>query len=72
MMMKVKKVMLMMTLIMKMKKDNDQTMEMGSEVVPAISLNVQQDHAHCVHLMILLMKMIMIIFMMKILMITDR
>ena len=29
---------------------DDQTMEVGGEVVPAVSLNVEQDHAHCVHL----------------------
>ena len=40
-------------MMMPMMINSHQTMEMGGEVVAAISLDVKQDHAHCVHLMII-------------------
>ena len=45
--------------------NSHQTMEMGGEVVAAISLDVKQDHANCVHLVwIVVMKVIIIMIMM--------
>ena len=52
-------------MMMPMMINSHQTMEMGGEVVAAISLDVKQDHANCVHLVwIVVMKVIIIMIMM--------
>ena len=44
----------MMMMMMTMMINSHQTMEVGGQVVTPISLNVKQDHAHCVHLVIMM------------------